>query len=74
MKSRRFKGAMVDLVPDLVIQVDDRSIFSASTEPNWQDTAVLELLNHQFTCTMLQGGRHGFCFYKDRGDTWQFKP
>ncbi len=69
----RFQGAMRDLVPDLVIQIDDRGVFSASTDPKWVDAVVLDLLNHQFTCTILYNQSHTFRFYGGRGTTWQFK-
>jgi len=67
------KGALKDLVRDMVIQVDSRGMFSTAKEPDWQDAAILDLLSHQFTCTILKDKTFGFRFYKDRDNTWRFK-
>ena len=63
-----------DLRRGQLVEVDDRGIFSASTEPNWQRAIIVDLLSHQFTCTILHNKSHTFRFYKDRENTWRFKP
>lgn len=66
---------MNELKVRTLIQVDDRGVFSGSAEPNWKNAIVTDLLSTQFTCIMAEGkDRPTFLFYRDRGDTWRFKP
>jgi len=59
---------------DQVVQIDDRAVFSASTEPNWVDAAVQDVLSHQFTAIIIAENALTFRFYKDINDTWRYKP
>jgi len=66
------KGAFRDLIRGAVIQVDDRSVFSASPDPTWVDAVVIDLFSSQFTVTIDEHTH--FRFYRDKDNTWQFKP
>ena len=65
------KGATRGLERGMTVQIDDVGVFSGSTEPNWTDAVVIDLLSSMFTCTI--GARTEFRFYRERDNTWRFK-
>lgn len=66
---------MIDLKIGTKIQFDHKSVFSASTEPNWVDATVVDLLSTQFVAEHIERERPYtiILFYKNRNLTWKFK-
>ena len=62
--------------PDVgeIIEINWRPVFSTKEGFNAMDAEVVDLLAHQFTCTVkVDGEPLAFHFYHDQGDSWRFK-
>lgn len=70
----KYEGKNYEIRPGLGIRIDDRSVFSASREPNWVVAEIVDCLATQFTCVWTHeefGETTSFRTYTDIGTTWE---
>lgn len=66
-----FKGKKHYLHPGDAVEVDERHVFSASPDANWQPAVIVDMLSQQFTCHLIDDDRIRFCPFNGVGRSWR---